>query len=192
MSLYDDATLICLAKGAAGKDGVVYNIKPEEKLKPTELLANGGFNSTDDWALDAGGQVSIADGKLVFTDAVGTDYKRAKSASTVFEDGKKYKISFSVTDFVRSSTGIKVRVQEDDNKNIIDIEGNGNFSVIYEGQATEEIQFKVVGGAADTLSCKIDNASVKEVEQAPLDFTCLLYTSPSPRDGLLSRMPSSA
>ena len=25
-----------------------------------------------------------------------------------------------------------------------------------------------------------------------LDKTCLLYTSPSPRDGLLSRMPSSA
>ena len=29
--------------------------------------------------------------------------------------------------------------------------------------------------------------------QIPLDpKTCLLYTSPSPRDGLLSRMPSSA
>ena len=26
----------------------------------------------------------------------------------------------------------------------------------------------------------------------PLIMTCLLYTSPSPRDGLLSRMPSSA
>ena len=25
-----------------------------------------------------------------------------------------------------------------------------------------------------------------------MDATCLLYTSPSPRDGLLSRMPSSA
>src|SRR5665647_3696047 len=25
-----------------------------------------------------------------------------------------------------------------------------------------------------------------------IPFTCLLYTSPSPRDGLLSRMPSSA
>ena len=25
-----------------------------------------------------------------------------------------------------------------------------------------------------------------------IDWTCLLYTSPSPRDGLLSRMPSSA
>ena len=32
------------------------------------------------------------------------------------------------------------------------------------------------------------------IEQAieDLDDTCLLYTSPSPRDGLLSRMPSSA
>ena len=28
--------------------------------------------------------------------------------------------------------------------------------------------------------------------QATLSETCLLYTSPSPRDGLLSRMPSSA
>ena len=26
----------------------------------------------------------------------------------------------------------------------------------------------------------------------PLHWACLLYTSPSPRDGLLSRMPSSA
>ena len=30
-------------------------------------------------------------------------------------------------------------------------------------------------------------------EEVPdLDAACLLYTSPSPRDGLLSRMPSSA
>ena len=30
------------------------------------------------------------------------------------------------------------------------------------------------------------------VKPATLVVTCLLYTSPSPRDGLLSRMPSSA
>ena len=29
-------------------------------------------------------------------------------------------------------------------------------------------------------------------DEATLTYTCLLYTSPSPRDGLLSRMPSSA
>src|SRR5665647_3802533 len=39
---------------------------------------------------------------------------------------------------------------------------------------------------------------VSSGEQVPLEpaftlvLTCLLYTSPSPRDGLLSRMPSSA
>ena len=34
---------------------------------------------------------------------------------------------------------------------------------------------------------------VKETAPAVVNvFTCLLYTSPSPRDGLLSRMPSSA
>ena len=35
----------------------------------------------------------------------------------------------------------------------------------------------------------IDGKSVRFVIEAP---NCLLYTSPSPRDGLLSRMPSSA
>ena len=31
-----------------------------------------------------------------------------------------------------------------------------------------------------------------ETRRAALRYCCLLYTSPSPRDGLLSRMPSSA
>ena len=33
---------------------------------------------------------------------------------------------------------------------------------------------------------------IEEEEQVIAEYTCLLYTSPSPRDGLLSRMPSSA
>ena len=44
----------------------------------------------------------------------------------------------------------------------------------------------------------MDGTTVRHVKPAllstleSLDNTCLLYTSPSPRDGLLSRMPSSA
>ena len=34
--------------------------------------------------------------------------------------------------------------------------------------------------------------SVKTGGCAGMSYVCLLYTSPSPRDGLLSRMPSSA
>ena len=33
---------------------------------------------------------------------------------------------------------------------------------------------------------------ITEVNLNKMDIFCLLYTSPSPRDGLLSRMPSSA
>ena len=38
----------------------------------------------------------------------------------------------------------------------------------------------------DRIDCYGDDADMDE------DKACLLYTSPSPRDGLLSRMPSSA
>ena len=39
----------------------------------------------------------------------------------------------------------------------------------------------------------VELGSVSEVLTNPQHpYTCLLYTSPSPRDGLLSRMPSSA
>ena len=38
----------------------------------------------------------------------------------------------------------------------------------------------------------ITDALRKAMEEWPECYICLLYTSPSPRDGLLSRMPSSA
>ena len=47
---------------------------------------------------------------------------------------------------------------------------------------------------SETLGCRLDNSAQ---EWADVDFwgnelTCLLYTSPSPRDRSVSRMPSSA
>ena len=37
-----------------------------------------------------------------------------------------------------------------------------------------------------------DDSKAFRGNYAGIGYTCLLYTSPSPRDGLLSRMPSSA
>ena len=48
-----------------------------------------------------------------------------------------------------------------------------------------EHPFEFVGNAKDYFGIWIVNVLLSIV-------TCLLYTSPSPRDGLLSRMPSSA
>ena len=41
-------------------------------------------------------------------------------------------------------------------------------------------------------SCTVDLSESADQAPGPINCTCLLYTSPSPRDGLLSRMPSSA
>ena len=49
-------------------------------------------------------------------------------------------------------------------------------------------QFKLNGNTV--LEESAVEAIVKDYRNRPI--TCLLYTSPSPRDGLLSRMPSSA
>ena len=63
-----------------------------------------------------------------------------------------------------------------------------------ENETTPAMKF---GTAAHSLIVEGEEAFVNDVvclSGSPYtnDQTCLLYTSPSPRDGLLSRMPSSA
>ena len=49
-----------------------------------------------------------------------------------------------------------------------------------------------VGGPAPSTTVALFNLTGLPGHTANSSFICLLYTSPSPRDGLLSRMPSSA
>ena len=47
--------------------------------------------------------------------------------------------------------------------------------------------------SSDQKTATLDNISTStDINSAKSSDLCLLYTSPSPRDGLLSRMPSSA
>ena len=59
-----------------------------------------------------------------------------------------------------------------------------------EGADEEKVMDVVLDAGADDIVTH-DDGSV-EITCAAEDYVCLLYTSPSPRDGLLSRMPSSA
>ena len=54
---------------------------------------------------------------------------------------------------------------------------------------TNKCAFVDPGGDIDLL---LDVAKSSNLIPEKILLTCLLYTSPSPRDGLLSRMPSSA
>ena len=48
------------------------------------------------------------------------------------------------------------------------------------------------GGYSFYRDARLRRLTRYRYNNSPLDMDCLLYTSPSPRDGLLSRMPSSA
>ena len=60
--------------------------------------------------------------------------------------------------------------------------GRNILRALYESKRTNEIEIIAINDLGDTNT----NAHLTQYD------TCLLYTSPSPRDGLLSRMPSSA
>ena len=58
-----------------------------------------------------------------------------------------------------------------------------------------DIVLLIVGGIGGILTKGITTEASNMITAAKNNtaaYTCLLYTSPSPRDGLLSRMPSSA
>ena len=55
-----------------------------------------------------------------------------------------------------------------------------------------ETHLVISKAAALTISSETDSTVETIKSLADVTYPCLLYTSPSPRDGLLSRMPSSA
>ena len=58
--------------------------------------------------------------------------------------------------------------------------------------STSIAQSQSTGSAIDTQAIIDNEKSTSEWLSYGLDYSCLLYTSPSPRDATLSRMPSSA
>ena len=63
----------------------------------------------------------------------------------------------------------------------------GRHSLTQIIEKARQLGIEVVYGDTDSVFLK--NPTEEQIQEL---ITCLLYTSPSPRDGLLSRMPSSA
>ena len=71
-----------------------------------------------------------------------------------------------------------------------------NLGKIWHYHPELELHYVIKGEGLRFIGDRISDFSAGEIillgENLPHTWSCLLYTSPSPRDGLLSRMPSSA
>ena len=75
---------------------------------------------------------------------------------------------------------------------IIDLTDLGPRCRLYSNENTAREVSDRIGAASVNSITFLGSGDFHHVTSLLLDKFCLLYTSPSPRDGLLSRMPSSA
>ena len=94
-----------------------------------------------------------------------------------------------------------IKVNQSKNKKIDVLRGKTQINLFFEPSTRTQGSFELAGKrlGADVMSMNINNSAIKKGETL-IDTAmtlnamhpCLLYTSPSPRDATLSRMPSSA
>ena len=126
----------------------------------------------------------------------------------MFQDPKKLLMSLkrdcvmnlTIQNIVASPEKFRVRPTSFNTKSVLEktatkiIEKFGDFNPV-EPPDIDEIFLRVY----EKLNNNDENISIKDLKlvasyiyRSGTEDACLLYTSPSPRDGLLSRMPSSA
>ena len=162
MSFYDDASLVFLAGGAAGKDGKVYNIKPTGKVTTKNLVDNGTFDSSTNWVADAGW--SIADGKASTTGAqIGSIDLVQTTTYANLAQSRYYKLQYTVSNYTAGTLSAFVRGTA---------AGTASADGTYIEYATSGSDTDAIKFTADSsFRGKIDDVSIVEVESIPADFT---------------------
>ena len=190
MSFYDDASLVFLAGGAAGKDGKAYNLKPVEELSSTEVVINGGFSIDGpgtDGELDTSygnygwntvspsagtqeGTTTISNGVLKLTNALGETDSRAYatdgvSSRNVITTNTYYKLVYTIVEN-NGCTSFKIYnaggVQEDAPSSV------GTHTVSLRNTSNQLFLFF---NKTESSSISIDNVSIREITNQAADFT---------------------
>src|SRR5664279_4794879 len=90
--------------------------------------------------------------------------------------------------------GIAAILKKQNDMHVVATVGNGENILVIMDKVKPNIVLLDLGlRNQDSLQIvKLTKQDFPETKIIVMDLICLLYTSPSPRDGLLSRMPSSA
>ena len=101
-----------------------------------------------------------------------------------------FNMSYSVGQLHKYSVDLYKTLPEETGQDV-SFHVTGNLRLATDGERMDE--YRKYCGTANTIGVPFEIVTPAEIAELwPLCDTCLLYTSPSPRDGLLSRMPSSA
>jgi hypothetical protein len=181
MSLYDDAVFISSLEGAAGKNGKIYNLKPEEKgLVDTELVTDGTFqDGVTDWSTQTDGPSAITaqtDKTIRFSSTSDStnNYSRIRQ-DDVFTAGKKYRV---VIDVDVLEGGVKfghgsnnLAIGHTDNTSAHD--PSGKYVFYFEAEDDDIViarHVQTIDSVQQAYEFFLRSVSVKEVSQMPADF----------------------
>ena len=176
--------------------------RSRDKLRSLQILAREGIGlpvtGFANHTADIDGMIDTVDGiPLVIKLLEGTQGKGVvlaetkKAASSVLSAFRQLKANILVQEFIKEANGKDIRALVIGDEVVGAMERTapeGDFRAnIHLGGEGREVNLsddekRMAVKAAKTLGLRI----------AGVDLICLLYTSPSPRDATLSRMPSSA
>ena len=176
MSFYDDASLVFLPSGGAGKDGKAYSIKPVEELG-SELVTNGDFvNGSSNWSTYTSGSSNV-----VFSDDVATINIDGSNSNVgiyqenVFSNSVQYRIVLRV----KGSSSFDAEVVESQAAATQQTIGVISLTTSYQdfvfthtANGTNDIFIhRLFSASSANESIIIDSVSIKEITTPLADFT---------------------
>ena len=156
MSFYDDASLVFLPSGGAGKDGKAYSMKPVPEYG-SELVTNGDFATDSDWIKGTGWTISGGTANCDGTQTGNTLlYQNIGHSSNTL-----YRLQFTISNYVSGTIDFAL-----DSPFFGAANSNGTF--VFDITPSSVGNFIV--RADENFVGSIDNVSVKEITTSG-DFT---------------------
>ena len=154
MSFYDDASLVFLPSGQAGKDGKAYSMKPVPEYG-SELVTNGGFDTDSDWIKGTGWNIS---GGTANCDGTQTSTSQLRTSVGLSIQNTPVRFSFEVKNY--SLGTLTATIEGTGGNEFSGINSNGIYTIeATSSDSTPRIAFN----ADSSFVGSIDNVSVKEV-----------------------------
>ena len=168
-------------------------------IRDSVLTNDSGGDPQDDVQVGDGNGNALTEPTVLTTDQGGTllitadgEYTYTPPQGFVGEDSVELEVCDEAGNCGTQTLVIQVGDTAENPNNTPPIAENDNFSTFSDPINPDTLTSSVLGNDGDPDANPIEVVSANGLPAGTPFTTCLLYTSPSPRDATLSRMPSSA